>query len=185
MKFWFLHEISIRALLGRVLQNFPFHHFNYIMPLPSSLQSFFWKISWQPYGGSYVCFLLFPCFFLIFFLHLIFVRLIHIYIGVLLLVYGILSFLDLSKCFLCHICEGFAWSFYCGSAVMNSTSIHEDAGSIPDLTQQVKNPALLWAMVKFEEAAWIWLWCSLAAAALIWPLAWAFPYAVGVALKRQ
>ena len=33
-------------------------------------------------------------------------------------------------------------SSHCGSAVMNSTSNHEDEGSIPDLTQWVKDPAL-------------------------------------------
>ena len=31
----------------------------------------------------------------------------------------------------------------------------------------------------------LWLWCRLAAAALIRPLAWELPYAVGVALKRK
>ena len=30
----------------------------------------------------------------------------------------------------------------------------------------------------------LWLWCRLMAAALIPPLAWELPYAVGVALKR-
>ena len=30
----------------------------------------------------------------------------------------------------------------------------------------------------------LWLWCRLAAAALIWPLAWKLPYAAGVALKQ-
>ena len=30
-----------------------------------------------------------------------------------------------------------------------------------------------------------WLWCSLAAAAWIQPLAWAFPYAAGAAIKRR
>ena len=31
----------------------------------------------------------------------------------------------------------------------------------------------------------MYLWCAPAATALIWPLAWELPYAVGVALKRQ
>ena len=31
----------------------------------------------------------------------------------------------------------------------------------------------------------LWLWCRLAAVALIQPLAWEIPYAVGVALKRK
>ena len=31
----------------------------------------------------------------------------------------------------------------------------------------------------------LWLWCRLAAAALIQPLAWEFPYAVGAALKQK
>ena len=36
-----------------------------------------------------------------------------------------------------------------------------------------------------SDLAWLWLWCRLAAAAPIGPLAWEPPYAVGVALKRQ
>ena len=59
------------------------------MPLPSGLQSFCWKISWYPYGGSLVCYLLLLIFFS---LYLIFVSLINMRLSVLLLgfiLYGI------------------------------------------------------------------------------------------------
>ena len=45
-------------------------------------------------------------------------------------------------------------------------------GSTPGLTQWVKDPVLLW------------LWCRPAAAALIRPLGWELPYALGAALKK-
>jgi len=35
------------------------------------------------------------------------------------------------------------------------------------------------------DMALLWLWCRLAAAALIQPLAWEPPYAAGVALKKK
>ena len=57
--------------------------------------------------------------------------------------------------------------------VKNLTSIHEDVGLIPDLAQRVKDLVLLW------------LWCRLAAAALIQHLAWEPPYAAGVPLKKK
>ena len=38
-------------------------------------------------------------------------------------------------------------SSHCGIAVMNPSDIHEDVGLIPGLTQWVKNPVLLKAVV--------------------------------------
>ena len=59
-----------------------------------------------------------------------------------------------------------------GAAETNPTRNHEAEGSIPVLSQWVKDPALLW------------LWCRTAAGAAISPLAWELPYAAGAALER-
>ena len=41
-------------------------------------------------------------------------------------------------------------------------------------------------MLDFKTIAFLpWLWCRPAAAALIWPLVWAFPCAIGVAIQRK
>ena len=62
-------------------------------------------------------------------------------------------------------------------------------GLIPGLAQWVTDPVLLWAVVvghrRGSDPALLWLWWRMAAAALIWLLAWELPNAVGVALKTR
>ena len=67
---------------------------------------------------------------------------------------------------------------------MNPTRNHEVVGLIPGLTQWVKDLALVLPLPS-EDPALLWLWCRLAAVALIRPLAWEPPYAVGAALKKK
>ena len=69
----------------------------------------------------------------------------------------------------------------------NLTSIHEDMGSIPGLSYWAKGSGIavscgVGCRCDLDLAL---LWCRLVAPALIRPLAWEPPYAVGVALKRE
>ena len=71
----------------------------------------------------------------------------------------------------------------------NPPSIHEDSGSIPwpPSAGEGSNVAASYDVGHRwgSDPALLWLWCSLAATALIGPLAWELPYDAGVALKKQ
>ena len=72
--------------------------------------------------------------------------------------------------------------------VTNPTSIHEDAGSIPGLTQWQESGVAVSCSVghrRGSDPALLWLWHRVAAAALIRPLAWEVPYATRPALKSK
>ena len=70
----------------------------------------------------------------------------------------------------------------------NPTSIHEDMGLIPNLTQWVKDPVVAVSCgvghTFSSDPTLLWLWHRPAATALIKPLAWEPPYSVGAALEK-
>ena len=71
----------------------------------------------------------------------------------------------------------------------NPTSIRKDSGSIPGLAQWVQGLGA--AMSRSvgrrccSDPALLWVWCRLAAAAPIRPLAWELLYAAGEALQSK
>ena len=73
--------------------------------------------------------------------------------------------------------------------VTNLTSIQEDSGSIPGLSQWVKGSGIAKSCGiicrRGSDPMLLWLWCRLAAAAPIQPLAWELPYAAGAAVKKK
>ena len=72
-----------------------------------------------------------------------------------------------------------------GSAVLNPTSIVEDVGLIPGLSQWVKvqHRCELWHRSQMRLRSEMAV--AVAATALIQPLAWEPPYAMGLVLKRK
>ena len=55
-------------------------------------------------------------------------------------------------------------------------------------SQWVQDPVLPWAVVGFRHGLYstlLWLWCRLAAAPLIQPIAWELPYTTSVTLERK
>ena len=71
--------------------------------------------------------------------------------------------------------------------IKNPTIIHEDVGSIPSLTQWVKGSSVAVSCGVGHrlgsDPELLWLWHKQAAVALIQPLAWELPSAMGAALK--
>ena len=77
------------------------------------------------------------------------------------------------------------WSKCRGAVETSLTRNPEVAGSIPSLTQWVKDPGVAMSCGvgrrRGLDLALLWLWCWLAAVALIRHLAWEPPYAAGMA----
>ena len=76
-------------------------------------------------------------------------------------------------------------SSHCGSAEINLTSIRENSGSIPGLTQWVKVAVSCGVGHICSSDPALWPRYKPAATVLIGPLAWEPPYAKGAAQKRQ
>ena len=68
----------------------------------------------------------------------------------------------------------------------NPTRNHEVAGSIPGLVSGLSGVAVSCGVGCRcgSDPELLWLWCRLAAVALIQPLAWEPPYATGAALEK-
>ena len=85
--------------------------------------------------------------------------------------------------------EGKKWSSHCVAAETNPTGNHEDAGSILGLVQWVQGSGTAVSCAIGRRCSLdpelLWLWCRMAAVALIQSLAWELPYAASVALKRK
>ena len=76
------------------------------------------------------------------------------------------------------------------SAITSPTSIHADAGLIPDLVQWVKDPSSIGMSCGVGwrcslDPMLLWRWHRPAATFLIQPLAWEIPYAVSAVLKSK
>ena len=73
--------------------------------------------------------------------------------------------------------------------IKNLTSIHENMGLIPGLAQGVKGSGVAMSCGVGRryslDLVLLWLWCRPAAIALIRPLVWELPCAMGVALKKK
>ena len=70
----------------------------------------------------------------------------------------------------------------------NMTRIHEYVGSIPGLTQWVKDLVLpeLWCSCRNgSDHTLLWLWYRPVDVALIQPLAWVLPNAAGASLRKE
>ena len=77
----------------------------------------------------------------------------------------------------------------CGTSERNPPSINEDAGSILGLAQRVGECGIAVSCGAghrcCSDPSLLWLWCRIAAVALIQHLAWELPYPAGAAPKSK